>query len=587
MVKGKKILITGGLGFIGINAVRYFSKENTVCVVDDGCRIGFEVYKQSLAEEGVQFEQVDISLMDPLRQIYEAFGPEVVLHLGAQVAVTLSIVNPVRDFASNVQGTFNLLELARNSPQKPIFLYSSTNKVYSQHVDNVVLKDGHYCLVDQDGFDEKTPLSFLTPYGCSKGAADQYVLDYARTYGLKTVVFRQSCIYGPHQFGFEDQGWVAWFVIGALLGKPLTIYGDGCQVRDVLYIDDLLDVYSRSIENIDQIQGEAYNIGGGPANTLSINDLIRMIENKIGRSFTCARADWRPGDQKVFICDIRKAKATLGWDPKVSVDQGLGRLIEWVKSEQKTISQIFESGQYVGKKYNVSVVIPAKNEEESLPAVLNELKVVVNSSPYRIEVIVVNDRSTDNTAEVAGKFAFVKVVDNQYPSGKGGALRFGFESAQGEYIAMMDADFSHNAMDLPVLLQEAKQHQGLVVGSRIYGGSDEYTRVRAFGNVLLTWFFGCMHGRYLSDALNGFKVFHRDIYHHFDYTSVNFEIEIELLSNALRLGRKITECPSHERKRSGGQLKSSVIKHGTLFMTRIIYEKFRQAKRRTSSLKSR
>jgi CDP-paratose 2-epimerase len=580
ILKGKKILITGGLGFIGINAVRYFSKENTVCVIDDGSRIGFEVYKQALTDEGVQFEQVDVGHMDPLRVIYDAFEPEVVLHLAAQVAVTLSIVNPVRDFSSNVQGTINLLELARNSPKKPVFLYASTNKVYSQRVDNVMLKDGRYCLEGRDGFDEKTPLSFSTPYGCSKGAADQYVLDYARTYGLKTVAFRQSCIYGPHQFGFEDQGWVAWFVIGALLEKPLTIYGDGCQVRDLLYIDDLLDVYKRAIENIDQVQGEAFNIGGGPENTLSINDLVRKIEGKTGRSLSCARADWRAGDQKVFICDIRKASERLGWAPKVSVDQGLGNLMEWVKSEKKTIARIFESGQYVGKKYNISVVIPAKNEEESLPAVLNELKVVVNSSPYRMEVIVVNDRSTDKTAAVAGKFDFVKVVDNQFSSGKGGALRYGFESAQGEYIAMLDADFSHDSMDLPALLQEAKKHQGLVVGSRIYGGSDEYTRVRAFGNVLLTWFFGCMHGRYLSDALNGFKVFHRDVYHQFVYTSVNFEIEIELLTNALRLGRKISEYPSHERKRSGGKLKSSVVKHGTLFMTRIIYEKFRKAARR-------
>ncbi len=581
MVKGKKILITGGLGFIGINAVRYFSKENTVCVIDDGSRIGFEVYRQALVEEGVQFEQVDISHMGPLREAYESFGPQVILHLAAQVAVTLSIVNPVRDFASNVQGTINLLELARNSPQKPVFLYSSTNKVYS-HEDNVVLKDGRWCLTGREGFDEKTLLSFETPYGCSKGAADQYVMDYARTYGLKTVVFRQSCVYGPHQFGFEDQGWVAWFVIGAMLGKPLTIYGDGCQVRDLLYIDDLLDVYKRAIEKIDEVKGEAFNIGGGPSHTLSINELVRAIENKIGRVLSCARADWRKGDQKVFVCDIRKARERLGWQPKVSIDQGLEHLMGWVKSQEKTIAHIFESGQYVGQKYNISVVIPAKNEEESLPAVLNELMVVVNSSPYRIEVIVVNDRSTDKTAELAKKFSFVKVVDNKYTSGKGGALRCGFEAAQGEYIAMMDADFSHNAMDLPALLQEAKAHQGLVVGSRIYGGSDEYTRVRAFGNVLLTWFFGCMHGRYLSDALNGFKVFHRDVYHRFDYTSVNFEIEVELLANALRLGRKITEYPSHERRRSGGKLKSSVVKHGTLFMTRIIYEKFRKTARRAS-----
>ena len=225
---------------------------------------------------------------------------------------------------------------------------------------------------------------------------------------------------------------------------------------------------------------------------------------------------------------------------------------------------------------NLSIVIPARNEEESLPLVLDEVGKALKQLPEPCEVIVVNDRSTDNTEIVVKRYPFARLVNNPYTSGKGAALRAGFEAAAGEYIAMMDADFSHNAMDIPALLQEAKKHRGLVVGSRIYGGSDEYTRVRAFGNVLLTWFFGFVHGRYLSDALNGFKVFHRDVYHNYVYTSQNFEIEIELLTNALRLQRRISEYPSHERCRSGGKMKSSVVKHGTLFMTRIIFEKFRK-----------
>ncbi len=224
----------------------------------------------------------------------------------------------------------------------------------------------------------------------------------------------------------------------------------------------------------------------------------------------------------------------------------------------------------------VSIVIPAKNEEASLPLVLEEVGRALSQLPAPCEVIVVNDRSSDKTAQVARQFSFVRLIDNPYNSGKGMALRAGFDAAQGEYIAMMDADFSHNALDLPRLLQEARRHQGLVVGSRISGGSEEYTRVRAFGNIFLTWSFGAVHGRFLSDALNGFKVFHRDIYRRFPYTSGGFEIEIELLVNTLRLGRTISELPSHERSRHGGKLKSSVVKHGTLFMTRIIYEKFRR-----------
>jgi len=579
-ITGKKILITGGLGFIGINAVRYFSKGNTICVVDDASRIGGDMYKQYLSSQGIQWAQIDISHKRPLREIYQKFQPDIVLHLAAQVAVTLSVINPVRDFLSNVQGTFNLLELARHSSKKPIFLYASTNKVYGQHEDNIILKDGCYRMTDREGFDEKVPLSFLSPYGCSKGAADQYVIDYARTYGLKTVVLRQSCIYGPDQYGFEDQGWVAWFIIAAMLEKPLTVYGDGCQVRDLLYIDDLLDAYKCAIKRIDQVQGEAFNIGGGPSNVLSINGLVRMIEQKSGNPLSVQHADWRLGDQKVYICDIRKAKKSLGWSPQVSVEQGVQRLMQWAQSEKKTISQIFESGQHIGKKYDISIVLPAKNEEQSLPAVLDELETVVKSSPYKMEVILVNDRSTDRTAAIAGQYDFVKVVDNQYHSGKGGALRYGFESAQGEYIAMMDADFSHNSEDLSYMFEEVRHHNGLVIASRITGGSEEYTRVRAFGNIVLTFLFGFIHGRYLSDALNGFKIFHRDVFQKFIYTSDNFEIEIELLVNTLRLGRPIMEVASRERSRSGGKEKSSVVKHGTLFLSRILYEKFRKPQER-------
>ncbi len=224
----------------------------------------------------------------------------------------------------------------------------------------------------------------------------------------------------------------------------------------------------------------------------------------------------------------------------------------------------------------LSVVIPAKNEEKSLPLVLAEVDAALKLLGQGVEVIVVDDHSTDGTADAVRQFSFVRLVANTGPSGKGNALRAGFETAKGEYIAMMDADFSHNALDLPLLLEQVKRHKGLVVGSRITGGSEEYTRVRAFGNIILTWFFGFVHGRYLSDALNGFKVFHRDVYWNFTYTSDNFEIEIELLANTLRLGRLITEYPSHERSRSGGRVKSLVIKHGTLFMLRIIYEKLRK-----------
>jgi len=225
---------------------------------------------------------------------------------------------------------------------------------------------------------------------------------------------------------------------------------------------------------------------------------------------------------------------------------------------------------------HVSVVIPARNEEACLPSVLDELGPTLKNSSYPFEVVIVDDHSSDKTAEIARQYPFVKLTNNKFKPGKGTALRSGFDSAKGTYIAMMDADFSHDTRDLIGLIREAEKYNGLVVASRITGGSEEYTRLRAFGNIFLTWFFGFVHGRYLSDVLNGFKVFHRDIYTSFEYTSKGFEIEIELLVNALRLKRQIRELPSRERQRLGGKMKSSVIKHGWLFFWRIFVEYFRK-----------
>ncbi len=573
-ITDKKILITGGFGFIGLNAAKYFSQYNQVLVIDDGSRMGTDISRKYLDDWGIKYALVDISHVWSLRKVYTDFAPDIILHLAAQVAVTISVANPMRDFVSNAQGTLNILELARQSPVKPIVIYASTNKVYGQ-LDNAVFKDGRYTLPDPQGYDETTPLSFKTPYGCSKGAADQYALDYYATYGVPTVVMRQSCVYGPYQYGFEDQGWVAWFASSAVLGDPVTIYGDGFQVRDVLYITDLLEAYESAMLSIDAVKGQAFNIGGGKDLAISVRELVAALDNKLNIKTQVSLEDWRLYDQKVFICDITKAKRLLQWEPSVSVDAGLDLLLQWIKDEHRSISDLRKSHQYVGSRIDVSIVIPARNEEGSLPKVLDEISIARESFHYKTEVIVVMDHCTDKTAEVAARYPFVRVVSNARTSGKGHALRAGFEAAQGEYIAMMDADFSHNIADLPALIEEVRQHKGLVVGSRITGGSEEYTRVRAFGNVILTWFFGFVHGRYLSDALNGYKVFHKDVFKNFTYTSRNFEIEIELLVNALRLGRPITEYPSHERIRSAGKAKSFVVKHGTLFLSRIIYEKFR------------
>jgi CDP-paratose 2-epimerase len=215
-----------------------------------------------------------------------------------------------------------------------VFVYSSTNKVYGKLADlGVVERNGRYAYESlSGGVAEDRPLDPYSPYGCSKCAGDQYALDYGRIYGLKTVVFRQSCIYGPRQFGMEDQGWLAWFSIRALQRKPVTIYGDGKQVRDILYVEDLIAAYDAAVRHIDKTAGRAYNIGGGPENTLSLLELVGALNRKFGRELECSFGDWRPGDQPVFISSIAKAKSDFGWQPQVGVTEGVDRLIEWVKS---------------------------------------------------------------------------------------------------------------------------------------------------------------------------------------------------------------------------------------------------------------
>jgi CDP-paratose 2-epimerase len=247
------------------------------------------------------------------------------------------VVNPRQDFDANALGTFNVLEAARQVADDPIILYASTNKVYGGMEEIVITEQAsRYWYADYPmGIPETQPLDFHSPYGCSKGAGDQYTRDYARIYGLRTVVIRQSCIYGYRQFGIEDQGWVAWFIIAALKQRPLSIFGDGKQVRDVLFIDDLLNAYEAAVQNIETSAGQVYNVGGGAVNTMSIwAEFGPLLEELMGRKIPVNFGDWRPGDQRVFVGDIRKAERELGWQPQVSVRDGVSRLYHWIKENQ-------------------------------------------------------------------------------------------------------------------------------------------------------------------------------------------------------------------------------------------------------------
>ena len=330
------VLITGGAGFIGSNtAKRFLERGENVWILDNLSR--HEALSANIAwlqglDGRLASIHADVRDYDALRRLFSETRFDVVIHLAAQTAVTTSVTDPRLDFEINALGTFNLLEAVRESGTSPVFLYSSTNKVYGGLEDvSVVERNGRYEFEHlRDGVAEDRPLDFHSPYGCSKGAADQYVIDYSRIYGLRTVSLRQSCIYGTRQFGMEDQGWVAWFTIAAVLGRPIVIYGDGKQVRDILYVDDLVDLFEAAIANIDSCAGQAFNVGGGPRNVISLLELVGLLEQYGGRPLSYSFDDWRPGDQRAFVCDISKADAVLGWRPRVGPAAGIRTLYDWV-----------------------------------------------------------------------------------------------------------------------------------------------------------------------------------------------------------------------------------------------------------------
>lgn len=339
-----RILITGGAGFIGVNAACRFIKEgHAVSVLDNLSRVGSRLNLAWLRRQGgFTFLNLDVRDMRRTAEALRRSRFDAILHLAGQVAVTTSVGDPFFDFEANARGTFGVLEAMRKFRPEAILLFASTNKVYGAlpGVPVTRRKSRYHCPTLPYGVSERQPLDFLSPYGCSKGAADQYVIDYGRTYGLRTLALRQSCIYGPHQLGVEDQGWVAWFVIATILKRRLTIYGDGLQVRDLLFVDDLVDLYS-TILSRGRSWARAYNVGGGPHNTLSPRELLHRLEALGGTGHEVCYADWRTGDQRVYISDIREAQAAFGWAPKISVERGLRLLYDWVVRHQKTLSRLF------------------------------------------------------------------------------------------------------------------------------------------------------------------------------------------------------------------------------------------------------
>jgi CDP-paratose 2-epimerase len=340
----EKFLITGGSGFIGSNLANSLLSDGfSVTVLDSLARSGAQnnlAWLRTKHGNGrLEFVHGDIRDFATVQSAVKEV--DVIYHFAGQVAVTSSVDDPRLDFEVNSLGTLNVLEAARLSERKPIVIEASTNKVYGrmESVETVELESRYMYRDLPHGISESQPLDFHSPYGCSKGSADQYVRDYSRIYGLRTVVFRMSCIYGPRQFGNEDQGWLVHLILAAENGTPITIYGDGKQVRDVLFIDDLIKAYRLAVEKIDATAGQVYNIGGGPSNTISIwKEFGPLLSQISGREIPVVFENWRPGDQLCYISDIRKAKLHMGWQPQVTSEAGLRQLREWVCSNKQLLA---------------------------------------------------------------------------------------------------------------------------------------------------------------------------------------------------------------------------------------------------------
>jgi CDP-paratose 2-epimerase len=369
---GRPVLITGGAGFIGTNlAHRLLSEGRPVLVYDNLSRAGVE---QNLAwlrrEHGdlVQFQLGDTRNREALRKAVR--NASQIFHFAAQVAVTTSLDNPTDDFDINARGTLNLLETMRSLDNPPPLIFTSTNKVYGEMGDvRLRVNNGRYEPEEQQlrehGFNEERCLHFHSPYGCSKGCAEQYVLDYARTFGMRTAVFRMSCIYGLHQFGNEDQGWVAHFLIRALEKKPITIYGDGRQVRDILFVEDLVEAFLAAQENIESLSGRAFNIGGGPKNTISLLELLELIGELHGKRPDVRFDTWRSADQQYYVSDTRQFSEATDWTQLVDVRDGVTRLYKWLREFRATdsVRAIPQLGQRNGRMFKAN----GKNSRRTEP----------------------------------------------------------------------------------------------------------------------------------------------------------------------------------------------------------------------------
>ncbi len=349
-----KVVVTGGGGFVGSHVVERYARQGAdVLALDNFSRWrtlgghilgpGVERFNWDYIASLPRVQRKEADVRDAKAMETALRDANAIVHTAGQVAATTSVQDPRTDFEINVGGTFNILEAARKADSDPVVIFCSTNKVYGGNVNRIPVRAQATRYVYSDPtFANGIPENFETdqcqhtPYGASKFAADLYVQEYARTYGLRAGVFRMSCVYGTRQFGMEDQGWVAHFVISSFLGKPITIYGDGKQVRDILFVEDLMRAYEAFVARASQLKGVVPNIGGGPGFTSSLLELVSLIEDNLGRKLNVSFANRRPADQKVYVSDIRRAQEQLYWKPSVGPQEGVGRILEWLSTRPLT-----------------------------------------------------------------------------------------------------------------------------------------------------------------------------------------------------------------------------------------------------------
>jgi len=340
----KKILITGGAGFIGFNSAIYFNNNNyEVHAIDDLSRKGVSKNLIKFKKNKINFYKVDIKNFGNLLKVLKKIRPSIILHQAGQVTVTKSFENPRFDMRSNIEGTINILECIRILKIKPIFVYPSTNKVYGSLESIKVLKrNKRYQYKSIKGINEKMPIFFESPYGCSKGAAEQYIIDYSKVYDFKAFILRQSCIYGPHQFGHEGQGWISWILMCAIFKKKINLFGNGLQVRDLLFIDDLLEIYELILTKAKYLKSTIFNVGGEIKNSMSILELLDFIKKEFKIKVKYKKKKKRSGDQKIYISDCSKAKKQLGWEVRTNIMQGIYKLKEWILTEKKYLQKVIK-----------------------------------------------------------------------------------------------------------------------------------------------------------------------------------------------------------------------------------------------------